>query len=280
MILRVSVALLMTIMLQSLTTTVGGANLKGKSVGPPPPVMVGDQKGMPGTGTPIPMTMSSAPAITDDASGAPKMVFVMGHPADEGKDNKDGDGKPDDSKGSDANTSGSSDEKSEETDGDSNGDDGKVDIQKIANDDGKVDIKKLLEVAGADQKNNEKANEEKCPEDKKKSTVSAILLEVFLTPVAERFYLGYHSGAYFAVILGFIFLFCWLFGTYCAGFCFGYLPKVDDQVKIKAVLTTTGMASVVLLVIFLACCALWSLIDLILLITHHMKDANGCELGP
>ena len=104
--------------------------------------------------------------------------------------------------------------------------------------------------------------------------------EISMTPILERFYLGYRTGPWFAFILAAFFglyFFC-INGRWCDPiFSFmGSKMKTDDEVQTAAFFKTCGFVTTVTAAIFVVCCVLWAIIDFGMIVTGHMIDADGC----
>ena len=115
-----------------------------------------------------------------------------------------------------------------------------------------------------------------------RSSVVAIVLEISMTPILERFYLGYRTGPWFAFILAAFFglyFFC-INGRWCDPiFSFmGSKMKTDDEVQTAAFFKTCGFVTTVTAAISVVCCVLWAIIDFGMIVTGHMIDADGCPL--
>eukprot|EP00938_MAST-03A_sp_MAST-3A-sp1_P005289 g5289.t1 len=115
-----------------------------------------------------------------------------------------------------------------------------------------------------------------------RSSVVALVLEISMTPILERFYLGYRTGPWFAFILAAFFglyFFC-INGRWCDPI-FSYMGskmKTDDEVQTAAFFKTCGFVTTVTAAIFAVCCVLWAIIDFGMIVTGHMIDADGCPL--
>jgi len=114
------------------------------------------------------------------------------------------------------------------------------------------------------------------------SSVVALVLEISMTPIMERFYLGYRTGPWFAFVLALFFgmyFFC-INGRWCDPiFSFlGSKMKTDDEVKTAAFFKTCGFVTMVTAAIFTVCCVLWAIIDFGMIVTGHMEDSDGCPL--
>jgi len=143
----------------------------------------------------------------------------------------------------------------------------------------KVKVKDIKEVLAAAGVRNVTITS-KCHKKHRKSTVIAVILGLFFTPIAERYYLGYRLGPSFALLIFLVFGAFIACGTGCVSFSVSLLPPVKEKKRTqwKSAFTNCGMAMVVLSVIYLISIALWALIDFSLLVTHRMKDAHGCPL--
>lgn len=119
----------------------------------------------------------------------------------------------------------------------------------------------------------------------KKSMPIALVIEVFLTPISERWYLGYRTGPNFAlalVILFLLFFACMRNETSSSLFVKvgGWLSKAEgDQEKAGEKLKMFGFSVTIAGVLFAICFVMWAVIDFALIITGRMKDADGCPLG-
>ena len=117
-----------------------------------------------------------------------------------------------------------------------------------------------------------------CPEEDQKSGLTALCLELFFTPIAEWFYLGYHVGAQFALLVSVLFgvYFCCVhkMGNYVGG----KLPEARDPAKWAATLNTCGSVVFVFFVIFCVSCGMWLVIDFLKIVTNSMEDASGCPI--